>query len=230
MQEHLILSAIFRTLVEIPDSREPEAADPDVASEKIVRRSCKKAGLLSAALSLPTGPLGLITLMPDLTGVWKIQSQMVSDIASAYGEHRRLEREQMLFFLFRHSISHLVGDVIAKSGERYIVQKLSEKAFGNLLEKIAIRAGSSVTMRATKIMFPLIGSAVLGAYSYRDTLQVGATTKEFFSMKNEQGPRLRKLNGEETGSSEILGIVDHNPAFESSGGSPAGVQGRYSGR
>ncbi len=196
MEVHFLLSALFRTLIEIPHSHEPEAVDPDVASDKIIRRSCKKAGLLSAALALPTGPLGLITLMPDLTGVWRIQSQMVSDIASAYGERRRLDREQMLFFLFRHSVSHLVGDAITRSGERYVVQKLSEKAFGNIVEKLALRIGSNLTLRATKIVFPLIGSAFLGVYSYHDTLQVGTTTKRFFRMKNEQTPRPKKLNGE----------------------------------
>ncbi len=217
MQEHLLLSAIFRTLVEIPDSHEPKAVDPDVASGKIIRRSCKKAGLLSAALSLPTGPLGLITLMPDLTGVWRIQSQMASDIASAYGERKRLDREQMLFFLFRHSISHLAGDVIAKSGERYIVQKLSERAFGNIVEKLALRIGSNLTLRATKIVFPLIGSAFLGVYSYCDTLQVGATTKRFFNSKNVPTPSPSKLNGEKTPSSRLLGIVESDPSFGSSG-------------
>ncbi len=224
MEEHLLLSAIFRTLVEIPDSHQPEAVDPDVASDKIIRRSCKKAGLLSAALSLPTGPLGLITLMPDLTGVWRIQSQMVSDIASAYGERRRLDREQMLFFLFRHSVSHLVGDIIAKSGERYIVQALSEKAFGNIIEKLALRLGSSMTLRATKIVFPLIGSAFLGVYSYRDTLQVGATTKRFFSIKSGQTPRPSKLNGKKMPGSRLLGIVESDPSIGSSGETGPGCQ------
>lgn len=186
MKERLLLSAIFRILVEIPDSNQPQAVDPDLASDEIIRRSCKKAGLLSAGLSLPTGPLGLITLMPDLTGVWRIQSQMVSDIAAAYGERKRLDREQMLFFLFRHSVSRLVGDVVARSGERYVVRKLSEETFANLVEKIAVRIGSNLTLRATKIVFPLIGAAFLGVYSYRDTLRVGATTKRFFSSKSRQ--------------------------------------------
>ncbi len=216
MPERVLLRAIFRTLAEIPDSHEPEASDPDKASDKIIRRSCKKAGLLSAALSLPTGPLGLITLMPDLTGVWKIQSQMVSDIASAYGERNRLDREQMLFFLFRHSVSHLVGEAITKSGERYIVRKLSERTYCNIVEKLSLRIGSNLTLRATKIAFPLIGSAFLGMYSYRDTLQVGATTKRFFSMKNEPTPRPSNLNGEKMPGSRLLGIVESDPSFGSS--------------
>ena len=193
MQERLLLSAILRTLVEIPDSYEPEAVDPDSASDRIIRSSCKKAGLLSAALALPTGPLGLITLMPDLAGVWRIQSQMVSDIASAYGERKRLDRERMLFFLFRHSLSHLVGEIITRSGERYIVKKLSERAFASIVEKLALRIGTNLTLRAMKIAFPLVGSAFLGAYSYHDTLQVGATTKRFFSMKNTQAEVLEPV-------------------------------------
>jgi len=186
MEQSIILRALCRTLVEIPQSNEPEAVEPDLSSDRIIKRSCRQAGLLSAGLSIPTGPLGLITLMPDLTGVWNIQSHMVSDIASAYGERSWLTREQMLFFLFRHSVSHLVGDVITKSGERFLVQKLSQKAFDSVVQKLALRISSRLTVRATKIAFPLLGAAFLGAYSYVDTLQVGITAKKFFSLKNEQ--------------------------------------------
>jgi hypothetical protein len=212
MEERVLLRAIFRTLIEIPDSHEPEADDPHAASDKIIKRSCKKAGLLSASLSLPTGPLGLITLLPDLTGVWRIQSQMVLDIASAYGEPKRLSREEMLFFLFRHSVSHLVGEIVTKSGERYIVRKLSERAFGNIVERLALRIGGRLTLRATKIVFPLVGSAFLGMYSYRDTLRVGATTKRYFGMQNEP-----TLGDEETPDSPPLGIAESDSSFGSSG-------------
>lgn len=182
-------------MVEIPVSHEPEAVDPVLASGNIIRRSCRNAGLLSAGLSLPTGPLGLITLMPDLTGVWRIQSQMVSDIASAFGERTWLNREQMLFFLFRHSVSHLVGDVIAKSGERYIVQRLSEKAFNGIVEKVVLKLGSNLTVRATKIVFPIIGAAFLGTYSYLDTLQIGVTAKKFFGLNDPRGRGSCEGNG-----------------------------------
>ncbi len=213
MENRLLLRAIFRTLAEIPDSHQPEAGDPDVASDKIIGRSCRKAALLSAALSLPTGPLGLITIMPDLTGVWKIQSQMVSDIASAYGERTRLGREHMLLFLFRHSVFHVAGDVITKSGERYIVEKLSERTFCNVVDKLALRISCNLTMRATKIMFPLVGAAFLGTCSYRHTLQVGATTKSFFSMKNEPTPSPSMLDGEETPGSRLPEIVESDSSL-----------------
>jgi len=195
MDQNIILRALCRTLVEIPESSEPEALDPELASDRIIKRSCSKAGLLSAALSVPMGPLGLITLMPELTGVWNIQSHMVSDIASAHGERSCLTREQMLFFLFRHSVSHFVGDVITKSGERFLVQRLSQKAFDSVVQKLALRISSKLTVRATKIAFPLLGAAFLGAYSYVDTLQVGITAKKFFSLKNEQMQSSWKDNG-----------------------------------
>jgi hypothetical protein len=209
-------------LVEIPESHQPEAVDPDLASDKIIRSSCRKAGLLSAGLALPIGPLGLITLMPDLIGVWKIQSQMVSDIASAYGERSRLDREHMLFFLFRHSVSHLVGDVISRSGERYVVQKLSEKTFASVIEKIALRIGNKLTVRATKIVFPLIGAAFLGAYSYCDTLQVGLTAKRFFNSKSAQTPKSSQGNGEQTPDSRLQGIAESGSSSGSNGGLLAG--------
>jgi len=205
MAQNILLKALCRTLAEVPESNEPEAIDADQSSEKIIRRSCRKAGLLSAGLSLPAGPLGLITLMPDLIGVWKIQSQMVSDIASAYGERSRLNREQMLFFLFRYSASHLVGDIVAKSGERYVAKTLSERTFESVIERVALRIGSNLTVRATKIAFPLIGAAFLGTYSYLDTLHVGLAAKKFFTLKNSQMRRLSKASGERVLNVRIIG-------------------------
>jgi hypothetical protein len=182
--------------MEVPESNEPEAANPDQSSDKIIRRSCRNAGLLSVGLSLPTGPLGLITLLPDLTGVWKIQRQMVADIASAYGERGQLNREQMLFFLFRHSVTHLFADVVTKSGERYVVRRLSGKTFESVIERLAARIGSNLTLRASKIALPVLGAAFLGSYSYLDTLNVGLTAKKFFALKTAQEKGLLKVNGE----------------------------------
>ena len=195
MTHNILLKALCRTLVEIPDSTEPEACEPEASCERIIKSSCRKTGLLSAGLSIPMGPLGLVTLMPELTAVWKIQSQMVSDIASVYGKQTSLTREQMLFFLFRHSVSHLVGDVVKKSGERFLVQTLSQEVFERLVQKLALRLSGRLTMRAAKVVFPLVGAGFVGAYSYVDTLQVGRNTQAFFNLKKEQ----MKSAGEDDG-------------------------------
>ena len=45
---------------------------------------------------MPPGPLGWLTIAPELLAVWKIQAQMVSDLAGVYGKAATLTREHMV--------------------------------------------------------------------------------------------------------------------------------------
>jgi hypothetical protein len=37
-------------------------------------------------MALPPGPLGLATVIPDLLAIWKLQQQLVADIAAVFGK------------------------------------------------------------------------------------------------------------------------------------------------
>jgi len=58
---------------------------------------------VAGTLALPPGPLGWMTILPEMVGVWKIQAQMVADIAALYGKTATLTQEQMLYCLFKHT-------------------------------------------------------------------------------------------------------------------------------
>ena len=38
--------------------------------------------MTSSGLSLPPGPLGWLTLLPELRSLWQLQTQLVADIAA----------------------------------------------------------------------------------------------------------------------------------------------------
>src|SRR5215475_4069711 len=98
-----ILPLLERLLAEIPETQEIESRTPEERAREIARNAAIKAAMLSGGLALPPGPLGLLTILPDLYAIWKIQAQMVADIAGAYGKKGYLNREQMLYCLFRHA-------------------------------------------------------------------------------------------------------------------------------
>ena len=66
--------------------REPHrVSDAARAAEKIVREAAQKAAFLSGSLALPPGPIGMLTVLPDLYLIWKVQRQMVADIFALHG-------------------------------------------------------------------------------------------------------------------------------------------------
>ena len=101
--------------------------DPAEAAERIAREAARNAALVSASLALPPGPLGMLTVLPDLFVIWKIQRQLVADIFALHGRSVELTRTHMLYCLFRHMASQVLRDVVVRAGERAVVRQLTRQ-------------------------------------------------------------------------------------------------------
>lgn len=155
-----------------------------------------KAAAISGALALPPGPLGLVTIIPDLITIWRIQQTMVADIAAAYGKSASLVKKTMIYCLFKHGSAALMRDLVVRVGERYLVQRTAVRAVQQILQKVGVRITQRVIGKSITRWIPLLGALGVGAYAYYDTTQVAATAIELFSKdivmetrKKERLPR-----------------------------------------
>jgi hypothetical protein len=180
-----VTRAILDFISRIPDSKIPDSVDPETEARRLTGRAAKRAALTAGTLALPPGPLGWLTILPELISIWKIQAQLVSDIAAAYGKHAELGREQMLWCLFRHTSAQAFRDLVVRLGDRLIFRRVS---YG-VIERIAKQIGVKVTQRALgeglSRWMPVIGAIGVGGYAYYDTRQVAATTMAM--LKSEIG-------------------------------------------
>src|SRR4029450_8143142 len=136
-------NAIERVIADVPPPRTRRVSDAGRAAEKIVREAAQKAAVLSGSLALPPGPIGMLTVLPDLYLIWKTQRQMVADIFGLYGRRAAPTRTHMLYCLFRHAASHVLRDLAVRTGQRIIVQEIASGA----LQGIAQKVGVTVTKR-----------------------------------------------------------------------------------
>ena len=102
-------------------------ADPDREADVIAKTAARQAAVLSGSLALPPGPLGFVTVLPDLYLIWKTQRQMVADIFALYGRSAELTRMHMLYCLFRHAASQALRDLVVRTGQRIVVEQLSAR-------------------------------------------------------------------------------------------------------
>lgn len=165
----------------IPISKERPTSDPRKRAREIVNSAAARAAFLSGGLALPPGPVGLLTMIPDLLGIWKIQRQMVADIAAVFGLSADLSREVMFYCLFKHAAAHLVRDLVVRVGERYAVKRASLRAMQKAIEKVAVKVTQKIIAKRVAVWLPIIGAAGVGAYAYYDTAQVGKTAIDVFS-------------------------------------------------
>jgi len=175
-----ITRAILDVIGQVPRTRETRSYDAHSLARDISRAAQRKAAATAATLALPPGPLGWLTVVPELMAVWRIQAQMVADIAGVYGKQGQLSREQMIYCLFRHALAQVARDFVVRVGQRYIVRHVSK----HTLEVMARRLGAHFSRRllgqAASRWLPLIGAFGVGAYAYFDTGQVAKTAMDLF--------------------------------------------------
>lgn len=185
-----VIKAISEAVGQVPATTETLAQDPVKRASSVIIMAASKSAAVSAGLSLPPGPLGLVTIIPDLLVIWKLQQQMVADIAGAFGKQAALSQEQMLYCLFRHAASQAVRDLVVRVGERVLIKKASLKAMQAILEKVGIKVSQRVLGKGISRWLPVVGAVAVGAYAFYDTHQVGKTAVELFSqdVSLEVGP------------------------------------------
>jgi hypothetical protein len=174
------VDALERALAEIPHTDEPPSDDPEARAREIARKAALTAAGLSGGLALPPGPLGFVTIIPDLVGIWKIQARMVADMAGAFGQQAYLSREQMLYCLFRHAAAQAMRDVAVRVGTRVLIRRPTLAAMQRVLRRVGIRITQRLAGHAIARWLPIVGALGVGAYAYYDTGQVAETALDLF--------------------------------------------------
>lgn len=174
---------IFKLVSRAPSSSEQASRQPEVRARAIVDSACRECAALSGGLALVPGPLGFLTVLPDLYKVWRIQSQMVSDIAAVYGKAGSLTPEHMVHCLFRHSLAQGGRDLVVRLGTKAIVNRRSVAALQSLARTLGQRLTQKAIGRAAARWLPVIGAAGTFAYAWFDTRQVGNAAIDLFSSE-----------------------------------------------
>ena len=180
---------IERIITAIPAPQTSAVRNPDEEAALIARQAAQRAALLSGSLALPPGPLGLVTVLPDIYLIWKTQRQMVADIFALYGRTAELTRTHMLYCLFRHAASQVLRDVAVRAGERLVVRQLSSSALSSVLKSLGATMTQRIVGSAAGRWLPVVGAVAVGGYAFWDTMQVAKTARRLLAEDAPGGVR-----------------------------------------
>lgn len=187
-----IAGGILKLLGEVPSSNETTSLVPERRVQTIVNRAAMKAATTAGMLALPPGPLAWLTIVPEMIGVWKIQGQMVADIAAVHGKTGGLNRQSMLYCLFRHTAAQAMRDLVARVGERFLVRRASLRTVQKVASRIGVKITQDAIRKSVSRWIPVAGATAVGLYAYKDTKKVAKTAIEFFGSEvvavEEDGP------------------------------------------
>ena len=182
-----LAGVIERVISDVPAPHTRRVSDAAREAERVARDAAQKAAVISGSLALPPGPLGMLTVLPDLYLIWKVQRQMVADIFALHGRAAELTPTHMLYCLFRHMASHVARDIVVRAGQRAIVQQLSAGAVASLLRTVGVSVTQRIAGTAASRWVPVAGAAAVGAYAYWDTLQVAKSARRLLESAAPAG-------------------------------------------
>lgn len=179
-----LTKAILEIVAAVPKTTEAHVSTPRERARAIQTAASLKAAAISGTLALPTGPLGMAAILPDLIAVWRVQAKMVADIAGAYGQSAHLSQEHMIYCLFRHAAAQIVRDLAARVGERVVIRRATLTALQAIAQQLGIKVSKRVIAKSAARWLPVVGSIGVAGYAYYDTAQVAATATELFEPPN----------------------------------------------
>jgi hypothetical protein len=184
---NFIADAILGFVGNVPGSAESYAEHPAARVRSISRTAATKTAMTAGGLALPPGPLAWLTIIPELVAVWKLQAQMVADIAGVYGVEAHVTREQMIYCLFRHTAAQAVRDLAVRVGERVLVQQVSVGALQTIAQHVGVHLTRKAIGKGVSRWLPIVGAVGVGAYAYYDTRQVARTAIALFEPVDNAG-------------------------------------------
>ena len=183
-----IAEAILHFIGRIPSTDELKSDNPLDRARAIATSAATKAAITAGSLALPPGPFGWVTILPELIAIWKIQAQVVADIAGAFGKEAFLTREQVLFCLFRHTAAQAVRDLVVRVGQRVLVRRVSLRTAQAIAKKIGVRITQRAIGKGVSRWLFVVGALGVAGYAYYDTAQVAQTAMELFQQEIETAP------------------------------------------
>jgi hypothetical protein len=162
-------------------SPDPEKARVTGTPAEMTVSAAREAFLVSSAASLPPGPAGMLTLVPEFVAVTRIQVNLVYRIAKYYGREGSVDRVTLLL-VFGQAFGIGAGRIALREAEkRLVVRLLQERAGRTLLERLGARVGRRMALAGLGRWIPLVSAPVFGLIARSLTRKIGAHAQKHFS-------------------------------------------------
>jgi hypothetical protein len=175
-----ILENVLNTLGPNPDE-----IKVDGTSQKMIRKASRAAFLISTGAGIPTGPMGLATIVPEVVALIKLQINLIFKVAKFHQQEAKVNKTIILTVLGVAMGVVLKHALINKVGTRLIVKSLSAEGAKRITREIGEKFATGLLKRGLGRWIPLILAPVFGYLSLSMTRKVGREAESLFSHELE---------------------------------------------
>ncbi|MCX7999534.1 MAG: hypothetical protein N3A69_11390 [Leptospiraceae bacterium] len=149
----------------------------------LIRKRALQAAFISASSNFIPSYFGYFASLGEVYLLLKLQASMVKDIAVIFGKEKDLNKDLLLYCLFKNSHPNLWKGFIRFIGTRIILRPTSFSIFTQILKSLQPHIEMKLESNFGKQLFSFFGVLSLSTLSYLDTKIVGRTAIEIFSKE-----------------------------------------------
>jgi hypothetical protein len=171
---------------------EPSQVEVTGTPEEMTREAARRTFAVSMAAGLAPGVFGMMTVLPEIISVTKIQIRLVHKIAGYYHAGASLDKT-VLLLIFSEAIGLMLGkSFLRRVGARLVVTAVSTRLARRLAKQIGSRIVAKAVQKGLARWVPLIMAPVLAAFSGSMTMRIGRHATRLFS----EGIMVEKVAGD----------------------------------
>jgi len=160
---------------------DPSLVEVTGTPEEMTREAARRAFAVSMAAGLAPGFFGMMTILPEIISVTKIQIRLVHRIARYCHAGASLDRT-VLLLIFSEAIGLMAGKgLLRRVGAKLVVTTLNTRLARRLGEQIGERIVGRAVQKGIARWLPLIMAPVLAAFSRSMTMRIGQHAMRLFS-------------------------------------------------
>ncbi len=148
---------------------------------EMIAEAAKKTFWISTSLGAVPGPLGLATILPEISAVTKTQIGLVYKIAKY---HHKLEtlNQSIILLIFANALGLAVGNqLVRRIGVRLVVKALSAPIIERISQRIGLQIAAKITQRIAGRWLVFVAAPIFGIFSRKMTQKIGREASALFA-------------------------------------------------
>lgn len=162
----------------------PEARPNLNDLHKLIDKYALQNAAISGAASLVPGPLGMLSIVPEIVAVMRNQIAMIYEIGVAHGQEKVITKE-LLAAVLTAATGASLGALVIVHGSKLIVKRASLRVF----QQIIVLLGGKITQQVLKSSIsrwlPIAGPVAMALWSHHSTKLIAAKAMEVFHQEIE---------------------------------------------
>lgn len=170
------LEKVLSSLLSYKDGEEPEGT-PD----EMIEEAARKAFRISTALGLIPGPIGFVTILPEVVTLTKLQINLIYRIARHYGRAEEVDKEIVLLILANVMGVAGGGALVRKAGSLLVIRSANTQVVKALARKVGTHVIDTAAKKAIGRWIPMATAPLFGYFSRSLTRKIGMEAKRLLS-------------------------------------------------